>query len=338
MISVIGFGAFYAHWNSAEPTKTCASCHEINSAVETFSTSAHSKLQCSKCHGTALSNGVHSLKEKGMMVVNHLKNKNQEDIRMKENQMLSVMENCTNCHSAEHAAWLTGGHSATYSDIFLHIEHNQTEQLNFDCLRCHGMFSDVNITALVEPLNKTGPWKLKNSEMATKPVIPCMTCHQIHRKGVMQTVPDYSKPKRIFYSKTKKEPNAGFYNRHDLSHISAENLPELKLWKKEASINVSDDPLMRICVQCHAPNVWHQAGTGDDKTPLGVHEGISCLACHEPHSNDTRKSCAKCHPPISNCKLDVTKMNTSFADSLSIFDIHTVSCNDCHKKEKPKKN
>lgn len=338
VVSTIVFGTFYTYWNTAEPTKTCASCHEINSSVETFSTSAHATLQCSKCHGTALSNGFHSLKEKGMMVVNHVRSKNQPDIAMNENQVLAVMENCVKCHSAEHAAWLSGGHSVTYKDILLHTKHNQTELLNFDCLRCHGMFSDVNITELVKPIDKTGPWNLVNGEMASKPAIPCLACHQVHRRGITKIAPGYANPKQIFYARTKAEPKAGFYNRHDKTYISAENLPQLKLWNHQSVVTVSDDPLMRICVQCHAPNAWHQAGTGDDKTPLGVHEGLSCIACHDAHSNNAQKSCARCHPAISNCNLDVTTMNTSFADSLSKNDIHTVACADCHKNEKPKKN
>ncbi len=99
-------------------------------------------------------------------------------------------------------------------------------------------------------------------------------------------------------------------------------------------MKVSDDPIMRNCVQCHAPNAIHQAGTSDDRTPRGVHEGLSCVACHELHSNDARKSCQECHPAISNCKLDVTKMNTSYADSKSPNNIHFVACTDCHKQMK----
>jgi hypothetical protein len=85
-------------------------------------------------------------------------------------------------------------------------------------------------------------------------------------------------------------------------------------------------------VQCHAPSVWHQAGSHDDKTPVGVHEGLSCRACHEPHSNFQRNSCNKCHPAISNCNLDVKTMNTSYFSPSSEHDIHSVACIDCHKE------
>ncbi len=97
---------------------------------------------------------------------------------------------------------------------------------------------------------------------------------------------------------------------------------------------VSDDPVQKLCIQCHSPNFAHQAGSEDDRTPTGAHEGLSCMACHSPHSNDARNSCIKCHPGISNCKIDVTVMNTTYADINSPNNIHSVSCNSCHIDKK----
>jgi hypothetical protein len=85
-------------------------------------------------------------------------------LRMTEMQMLETMDRCINCHQQEHANWLAGGHSATYADILLHEEHNTTEQLNFDCLRCHGMFNEGTILDLVEPISIEGPWNLKDEK------------------------------------------------------------------------------------------------------------------------------------------------------------------------------
>jgi len=328
----IGSGSFYSCWNSASPEKTCASCHEIESSVTMFSQSAHRELQCKECHGTALNNGFHSLKEKGMMVVNHVKNKSVEDIKLNEEQILEVMDNCTRCHTSEYAGWLSGGHSARYKDIFLDKKHNTAEQLNFDCLRCHGMYADMAINELVGPLDIKGPWEFKDSLVAQHPAIPCLACHQVHAEGFPHISPDYSNPRGAFYQRIPSPSKVSFYNRHVKTHVLAEDLPKLLLWDGDRPVGVSDDPLMRNCVQCHAPNAHHQAGTSDDRTPRGVHEGLTCLACHDPHSNDARQSCTKCHPAISNCKLDVTAMNTSFADPKSTNNIHWVGCTDCHRE------
>lgn len=335
VLILVGSGSFYTYWNSASPKKTCASCHEIESSVTMFSRSAHRNLLCSECHGTALSNGFHSLKEKGLMVVWHIKKESTGDIHLNEEQILEVKNNCSRCHASENAGWLAGGHSALYRDIFLDKNHNSTEQLSFDCLRCHGMFADVSIDELVEPLNIKGPWRLKDISVATHPTIPCMACHQVHTEGVPQPSPDYSNPRNAFYQRRFSESKAGFYNRPDKIYYLAEYLPKLLLWEGERQVKVSDDPLMRNCIQCHAPNARHQAGTSDDRTPRGVHEGLSCLACHDAHSNDARLSCKNCHPAISNCRMDVTAMNTSFADPKSPNNIHWMSCTSCHNPGSP---
>ncbi len=327
------FGSFYTYWNRASPERTCSSCHEIGRSVEMFAQSAHREMSCSECHGTALSNGFHSLREKGMMVVTHVRTDIDEEIRLSEDQLLAVMENCSRCHSSEYADWKSGGHSALYHDIFLDKKHNETEQINADCLRCHGMFSDVPVQDLVGPLNTTGPWNFKDPGMADKPVIPCMACHQTHRIGIPKVNPDYSTPRSIFYSRQDSSEIVSLYYRPDRMSITAGSLPKLRLWEGEKEIMVSDDILMRNCIQCHAPDSRHQAGTSDDRTPRGVHEGISCTACHAAHSNDPRQSCIKCHPAISNCKLDVTKMNTSYIDSESPNNIHWVACTDCHREK-----
>jgi hypothetical protein len=336
ILVIIIFSSFYTYWNSASPEKTCASCHEIGKSINMFAQSAHRELNCKECHGTALSNGFHSLREKGMMVAHHVKNKIVEDIRLNEDQLLAVMDNCKRCHTAEYADWSSGGHSVRYHDILLDRKHNETEQINADCLRCHGMFSDLPVQDLVEPLDKKGPWVLKIPEMADKPVIPCMACHQTHRKGLPKVNPDYSNPGSIFYMREDTSEVVGFYYRPDRSSISAEYLPKLTLWEGERPVRVSDDLLTRNCVQCHSPNASHRAGTSDDRTPRGVHEGIGCMACHNPHSNDARQSCIKCHPAISNCKLDVTTMNTTFADTKSPNNIHWVSCTSCHEAGSPR--
>ena len=70
---------------------------------------------------------------------------------------------------------------------------------------------------------------------------------------------------------------------------------------------------------------------------MGVHEGLSCLACHLKHGQQTRASCANCHPRLSNCGLDVAKMDTTFNSTASGHNIHTVKCADCHPKGIPAK-
>jgi hypothetical protein len=334
---LLAFGGFTYYWDTASPQATCASCHEIESSSNMWAQSGHRALLCRECHGTALSNGFHSLKEKGMMVVNHFTEGEREGIKLDEMDVLETMENCKRCHGEEYAKWTSGGHSATYAAIFLNEKHNSGEQLNADCLRCHGMLYEGTIKDLVAPLNIKGPWALNDPGKSTQPVIPCLTCHKVHREGAPAVPANPSDPKKIFYERKVDLPKALFYYRYEKNHVEAADLPSPTIWDGTRKVEVSDDLLERICLQCHAPSAFHQAGTGDDRTPRGIHEGISCLACHDHHSNDSKQSCKNCHPAISNCQLDVTKMNTTFADSKSSHNIHSMRCIDCHTKGIPKR-
>jgi hypothetical protein len=330
LVFVILFLCFYGYWNSASPQKTCMSCHEINQAATLWANSAHRDIQCKECHGTALSNGIHSLKEKFSMVTEHLKKTNNEEIAMTEAQIRETMERCKHCHQNEYANWNSSGHSAKYANIFLNKKHNTTERLNFDCLRCHGMYFNGTIENLVSPIDKIGSWALKDTALANQPTIPCMACHQIHSKEFPEKSPDYSNPSAIKENRFELSKVAGFYNRPDKHFFLADLLPKPKIFDGKHPITVSDDNRQRVCTQCHAPNSWHQSGSGDDRTPAGVHMGLSCLLCHAQHSNKTTKSCATCHPAVSSCGIPVENMNTTFKDSKSKHNIHFVKCADCH--------
>jgi hypothetical protein len=102
-------------------------------------------------------------------------------------------------------------------------------------------------------------------------------------------------------------------------------------------VKMSPDRRQALCYQCHAPRAGNQVYSGDDRTPVGVHEGLSCLACHAKHGLATRASCTGCHPRLSNCGIDVEKMDTSFKSPDSPHDVHRVACLDCHPKGVPKK-
>ena len=99
-------GSFYTYWSVASPQKTCLSCHEINPSFNTWASSAHRDVSCFACHGTALSNGFHSLREKSKMVFTHIKTDvSSENIQMSEAQLLETMDRCKNCHQTEFANW-----------------------------------------------------------------------------------------------------------------------------------------------------------------------------------------------------------------------------------------
>jgi len=199
-----------------------------------------------------------------------------------------------------------------------------------DCLRCHGMYFGGSIAEVVQPISKEGPWHLVDQSRSSLPVIPCLACHPIHLENRIRGTADHSDPDAIYYNREDRDPLMGLYLRSDRMHLRADLLPKPEMYRNGEEVYVSDDPAQRLCMQCHAPNWAHETGTEDDRTPTGVHEGISCLACHQGHSNDVRASCKACHPALSNCGIDVETMNTTFLNRESPHDIHSVACTDCH--------
>lgn len=332
LVLVLGLLTAYTGWNTARPERTCGNCHEIVPSLEIWQQSAHREVSCNDCHGTALGNGFHSLKEKTGMFFTHLGGGVEAtEVQLDEAGVLEVMEACIKCHRDEHKAWLAGGHSATYADIFLNEKHNAMERPYPDCFRCHGMYYDGSIEDLIEPISTEGPWNLKETGKSADPVIPCLTCHPIHMENEPMARPtSMDDPAAIFYEREERSALTGLYLRSDRMHLRADQLRKPEMFDGEISVLLSDDPLQRICIQCHAPNWAHQAGSEDDRTPVGVHEGISCRACHRGHSNDPRNACLTCHPAVSSCGLDVRTMNTSYRDRESPHNIHSMACTDCH--------
>jgi Zn-finger nucleic acid-binding protein len=330
--------ASYAGWNAASPERTCARCHEISGRVDIWEKSTHREIACTECHGTALSEGIHSLKEKGRMVFLHNSKTRPEDVRISEDQRLKMMQSCKGCHQAEYAKWNSGGHAMNYSEVFLNPAHNKAETVYDDCLRCHGMFYDRGTVAdIVEPLDTAGPWKLKDAHLAGRPSIPCFACHQVHQPGEPGKRQDLERPDGLHYSRTKQTLISFYYRRSNM-YFPVPSLASTEITYRSVPVKVSTDPGQRLCLQCHSPNAFNMAGTSDDRTPRGVHEGIGCLACHDPHSNSSAASCKNCHPAISNCKLDVEKMNTTYIDQSSRNNIHFVACTDCHMNGRPAKS
>jgi RNase P subunit RPR2 len=127
-------------------------------------------------------------------------------------------------------------------------------------------------------------------------------------------------------------PSLALFDRRELSHVSAARLDLPAMREGKRQVKISPDTRQALCYQCHAPLATFEVASGDDRTAIGVHEGISCLACHQKHRQTTRASCMQCHPRMSNCGLNVETMETTFKDPKSPHNIHFVKCLDCHPK------
>jgi hypothetical protein len=314
----------------------CTNCHEMQPHFDVWHASSHRNIGCGKCHGDALTLDVDFHRINISRAISHAKGELPEQINLLSRQVTKTSDMCAACHRQEYAAWKSGGHSATYSRIFLDQKHNTKNMLMDDCLRCHGMYFEGGVGDLVTPVARTGPWRLKRSELAEVPSMPCLTCHAVHREGPVMTKPStdghLEGPRQ-----EKVRPSLAFYDRRTQRHVPLADLSVPQIREGDRLVRMSPDQRQALCYQCHAPTAGLQVGSGDDRTGLGVHEGISCLACHSQHGQKTRASCTTCHPRMSNCGLDVEKMDTTFNSPASKHNIHWVKCADCHTRGVPRK-
>ncbi len=333
VIIFAGGAGYYSYAGGA----ACARCHEIQGQYNNWRSSTHRNQPCSACHGSALTFDLKFHLTNFRRVVAHLRGAEAEKIHLKHTDLYPIVDRCQKCHQQEFAQWQRGPHgSATYERIFLDKTHNTKRLLMDDCLRCHGMHFEGGIKDLVAPVSTKGPWNLKQPDLAKRAAIPCLSCHEVHRSGnplgrtaVWKSVPGPSQE--------IVRPSVGLYDRREQTHISTKILSIPVLSDGGRPVKISPDQRQALCYQCHAPLANMQVGSGDDRTAVGVHEGISCLACHEKHGQQTRQSCATCHPRLSNCGIDVEKMDTTFKDLKSRHNIHWVKCADCHEKGVPKR-
>jgi len=338
LIFVVGIGfactaPFYFRFQHGQG---CESCHEMATYANAMHGSAHRNTNCMQCHTANLSTKLRHLRV-------HFTG-SPEAIRIRDVDVFEMTASCQKCHQHEYASWHAGPHSATYAEIFTDHIHNSERRLTDDCLRCHGMHFNGAVRDIVQPQNTTGPWRITRADFADKPTMPCLACHQMHREGATQFKPST----RVSVAASPVRDTLAFYDRREQMHFAAQFLSLPQLSDGARAVKISPDQRQALCYQCHAPrlpetatvaasNHWgSQIGSGDDRTPTGVHEGISCLACHAGHNENATASCKTCHPQMSHCGIDVEKMDTTFANAKSPHNIHWVRCTDCHQHGIPK--
>ncbi len=302
-------GLGYYHFGN--PQNTCASCHEMTGVHSNWQASSHRTVHCRECHGGSLTLDIHALEAHVDRMVRHFTGDQNRPIHLLAKHVPGLQKSCGKCHPQAMADWRASRHSTTYGRIFLDPRQNSAEPPTDDCFRCHGMFFQGDITTLVTLPGPGGFWSFKDPSLAMQPAIPCLACHQVHVPAAATTI-------------------ASFYDHRERAHFPASLLPVAAIYQGGRAVKVSRDPRQRACVLCHAPDATHQLGTSSDRTPAGVHEGLSCRDCHWGHNNSATASCNTCHPADSHCGLEVQKMDTTFLSTASKHNIHTVACTDCH--------
>ncbi|HEV2447782.1 MAG TPA: multiheme c-type cytochrome, partial [Candidatus Sulfopaludibacter sp.] len=305
-------------------------------AYDQWRASTHRATRCEACHGGALTLEASFHLDNASRLYSHLKGDLPERIGFGNRLVPAMAGRCAGCHRQEYAAWLAGPHSASYSRIFLDRKYNSANLLMDDCLRCHGMHFEGGIRDLVAPISRGGPWRMLPADLANMPSMPCLSCHEIHREGQPMHKTDVQ-GRVPGPTQEIARPSLAFFDRRSRQYVPLAELPMPAMLEGSRLVKMSQDQRQALCYQCHAPVATMQVGSGDDRTGIGVHEGIGCLACHAQHGQKTRASCAACHPRMSNCGLDVEQMDTTFNSTSSRRNIHWVKCADCHTRGVPRK-
>jgi len=327
LLLVLPASSLYYKWTGGEG---CARCHEIRANWNSWHESTHRGVSCGACHGDSFSGGADFDMANLRRLVKHVTGDVPEQIRIKGLDTFPMLTRCQGCHRQEFADWAAGPHGARFAKFFVDAKHNRQRLLMDDCLRCHGTQYEGGIHDLVTPIDTKGPWAFTDRSWTNLPAIPCLACHQMHRRG------EPARPGQARDAATR--PSLALFDRREMAHVANAELAIPAMLEGTRPIRMSPDRRQALCYQCHAPLATHQVNSGDDRTAIGVHEGIGCLGCHEKHGQQARASCANCHPRWSNCGLDVEKMDTTFLSSKSTHNIHFVKCLDCHTKGVPKKH
>jgi hypothetical protein len=344
LLAIPGGGIYYAVSGDA----LCIKCHEVRPAHEQWLNSSHRGVQCKECHGSLFTSDTAFHLNNVRQLWKHAQGEVPERLLLSQKDISrGLNERCAKCHSQEFAAWRAGPHSARYAAVFLNEKHNHSRLPTDHCLQCHGMFFETGIRDLIAPLDSKGPWHwMAAAELREQASIPCVACHQIHREGrplgaVWGGAGETNGAKTAVYGKgllpEGHRPSLAFYDRREQMHFSVDILPLPALHEGSRSVVISPDRRQALCYQCHAPDHTMEAGSGDDRTCRGVHEGLNCLACHQKHQMSAADSCANCHPKLSNCGLPVEAMDTTFKSPQSQHNIHSVKCIDCHTGGVPQK-
>jgi hypothetical protein len=313
---------------------SCARCHEIRETWQVWQASTHRGVACSECHGGVLTLDASFHANNLKRVISHVRDGVPENLQIGHTHVRDLVARCQRCHQQEFAQWQSGPHASTYERIFLDKAHNSKQRVMDDCLRCHGAHYSGSVATLLTPVNTAGPWTIRDGSASNLPAIPCLACHQIHRQGEPMRKP-VQQVAALASQQERHRPSLALFDRRSGMHIGASELPVPPMLEGARLVRMSNDPRQALCYQCHAPAPTQQVRSGDDRTPVGVHEGLSCVACHQKHGQQTHASCSTCHPRLSNCGLDVETMDTTFRNPQSRHNIHFVKCADCHEKGIP---
>jgi uncharacterized repeat protein (TIGR01451 family) len=247
-------------------------------------------------------------------------------------------KSCQVCHPQEWNDWSQSGHAMTLSAQLLNSDHNSSEMLDQTCVKCHSPeLGTENVANIVGPLDNKGPWQLigKYASLGNAPAISCLACHQPHAVKPAGLLPGEDFGDESTFYRGVPAPQVTNLTIFDaFAQKFVDPAPIAPVMNGDQPIPIAQTPSNRLCATCHGTeraesNLFeptrasegdNSIGSGDDRTPTGVHQGIQCVTCHMPggsHTFNPMNSCGQCHATgTSTASLDyvTNQVKTSYND------------------------
>ncbi len=319
----------------------CVSCHATGAnGAKQFPADHQGRTNttCTSCHQPAVAQPASATSAGGQTVTTPAASSN-----VQNTLDAWSAKPCQTCHPREWAEWSQSGHAMPLSAQLLNPDHNSSEQLDQTCVKCHSPeLGTTSIGNIVQPLDTQGPWHLVGdfASAGNTPAISCLACHQSHPVVAAGLLPGMDFADESTFYRGVPAPqvsNLYVYDAFAQKHVSPP--PIAAVMSGDQAVPINDTLANRVCYTCHATeraesNLWepqtppsgdNSVGTGDDRTLMGVHQGLQCVDCHMPggsHTFNPMSSCSQCHgqggaaAPLAS----VTSVQTSYTDpSLSML-------------------
>src|SRR5512143_1386746 len=90
----------------------CARCHEIRPMVDAWAASSHRAVRCRDCHGSSFTAELRMHAKNLQRVWRHARGLAPEQIHVRHQDVVALVERCRACHRQEYADWQSGPHGA----------------------------------------------------------------------------------------------------------------------------------------------------------------------------------------------------------------------------------
>ena len=271
----------------APPEQTCLSCHEIQEPYNRWAAVDPSQVSCKRCHGGTLTSGIHGLRRESQAAAcpcpRHLPRRHaaergagrgdQQPVRAVPRPRVRPLAERRPRDQLLRRSSSTK--STTGPSKWPTIASAATE------CSSRGRWATWS-----SRLDIKGPWRLKDATAgrSARDSLPGLPSGPRGGPSASPKGTVHARRDENWDSRCDRASGTRFASTRAASERT---LPRPTCRCRRSTITagrlqVSTDPRQRVCVQCHAPDAFGQAGTSDDRTPRGRPRGAQLRRLSRP--------------------------------------------------------